>query len=103
MKAATWRFILSFPVSLMRAAAVMYLWRWFVVPIGVHPVGLLGAWGLSELVGYMTQRIGGPEFDDVGEEKKELRKNASLVFSAFMAPIVLVIGYAIHLLQVYLP
>lgn len=47
-------FLVSIPLGLYKGWVIHLLWRWFVVPLGVDPIGVAHAWGLSLLVGLMT-------------------------------------------------
>lgn len=38
----------------VRAFAITYLWKWFVVPLGLPPIGIAHAYGLSLCLMVMT-------------------------------------------------
>lgn len=42
------------PLALLRGVVVRDMWAWFVVPLGVKPIGMAEAIGLSLLVSYVT-------------------------------------------------
>ncbi len=41
-------------VPIARAFVVTHLWAWFIVPLGVEPIGMAHAWGLAILAGMFT-------------------------------------------------
>jgi hypothetical protein len=58
------------------------LWGWFVVPLGVRPLGLIHAWGLQSTITYfsMTSLIYSAVSD--GEKKRELLERVIVLLFA---------------------
>jgi hypothetical protein len=70
-----------------------YLWLWFVVPLGVPPIGILHSYGLSLVVLMMTLR---PSIRK--NEEKEIDKGK--VVGVFLSPwISLLVGYVVQRLM----
>ena len=68
-----------------------YLWLWFVVPLGVSPIGVLHSYGLSLVVLMMTLR---PSI--YKNDEKEVDKGK--IVGIFLSPwISLLIGYVVYL------
>src|SRR5271156_2972201 len=46
------------PISIMFNAFVLHkMWAWFIVPLGVAPIGLAHAWGIAILMGMFTMSL----------------------------------------------
>ena len=45
---------LHIPAAMLRGVVFSSLWLWFVVPLGVHPIGIAAAIGLSMTVNLVT-------------------------------------------------
>lgn len=76
------------PVSCaVSGITVKYLWGWFIVPLGVRPVGILWALGISILVGRLT--YSGP----ASKDSFGMQIAASLGANGLM----LLLGYIYHL------
>lgn len=49
----------------LRGYVLRDMWRWFVVPLGVPPISVLGAIGLSMMITLLTyQRVPDPDAQD---------------------------------------
>jgi len=47
--------LVMIPLSILMNAFVLHkLWAWFMVPLGIAPIGLAHAWGLAILIGLFT-------------------------------------------------
>ena len=46
--------LLVAPLALLRGFVLKILWAWFVIPLGVMPLGLAHAIGFSVIVGLLT-------------------------------------------------
>ncbi len=51
--------IASVPLTPLAGYVVMRLWTWFIVPLGVMPIGWVHALGLGLIVGFMTTTYNG--------------------------------------------
>lgn len=52
------------PALLLRAWAVSKMWLWFVVPLGLPPIGYAHALGISLFVGWLTYQTPSTDQDD---------------------------------------
>lgn len=61
------QFILSVVLSVLCGATIMFMWNWFVVPLGLPMIGLVQALGLDTLITFIvTTRVNtnpGPFWD----------------------------------------
>jgi len=85
-------FIVVTPISFFLAAAAVKLgWLWFVVPLGVSPIGYLHAVGLAMLAGFMART---PR-SDKGCAEKDFAEN---IAEALAAPsVTLLFMWLVHL------
>lgn len=52
------QFILSVVLSVLCGATIMFMWNWFVVPLGLPMIGLVQALGLDTLITFIvTTRV----------------------------------------------
>ena len=52
------QFILSVVLSVLCGATIMFMWNWFVVPLGLPVIGLVQALGLDTLITFIvTTRV----------------------------------------------
>jgi len=73
------------------AAAVMLGWLWFIVPLGVQPIGYLQALGIGVLARYLAR-------DDTAEKGCKEKEYAELVAEALTAPtMTLLFMWLVHL------
>ena len=81
------------PLSIMFNAFVLHkMWAWFVVPLGVAPIGLAHAWGLAILIGMFTISL-----KRGTKDKKEQLAQAAILLSG---PIfTLLFGWIAHSLM----
>lgn len=55
------QFILSVVLSVLCGATIMFMWNWFVVPLGLPMIGLVQALGLDTLITFIvTTRVNTP-------------------------------------------
>jgi len=74
-----------------RAFVAMILWGWFIVPLGLPPIGKAEAYGLMCLLQC---------FMPWDTSKKDENSAGVQVFVSFMAPaLLLLIGYVTHCFQ----
>jgi len=75
--------------SILNGWALSLLWSWFMVPLGLPPIGIAWAIGISIVIGYLTNH---------NEKKKgEEVDSTHVVIVAFMRPVFAVgIGYIVH-------
>lgn len=87
-------FVSLLAISLLRGWVLSYLWLWFVVPLGVQPIGLWHAFGLSMMISMLTGSKVAPYPKPEGlDALKQLGETALLgVVSALF---VLGIGYLV--------
>lgn len=61
------QFILAVVLSVLCGATIMFMWNWFVVPLGLPMIGLVQALGLDTLITFtVTTRVNtnpGPSWD----------------------------------------
>ena len=70
-------------VALFRGYVLSHLWGWFVVPLGVHALGVLPAVGLMVMVDYLLGNVS---------------RKAEDVLDVLATPLVaLLLGYIVHL------
>lgn len=82
--------LLLLPFSLfLNALALSIIWGWFIVPMGMMPLGLAQAAGVSLVVGYLTHQI---------SPQKDERELPELIALVLLWPLtVLGIGWVIQL------
>lgn len=77
-----------FPVSVtVSGVTLKYLWGWFVVPLGVKPIGIIWALGLSIIIGRFTGS-GKASTDPLGK---------MIAINLGMNGFMLLLGYIYHL------
>ncbi len=79
--------------QLLRGYVVFKLWGWFCVPaLGLPPIGIAAAIGITLLVSYLTVQEGGYV------KETDRKKNLITAFNALLMPfMILLIGYVAHL------
>lgn len=87
---------LPFTIAL-RGWAISYLWLWFVVPLGVVPIGIAHACGISVIVAVLATRVAKSDPD---EEKGPWHDViVTLLVSVFMPLFALGMGAIFHALM----
>ena len=66
--------VLSLLSILLTGFTISVLWEWFVVPLGVTPIGMANAFGLSVMIMFFKIRGRKDFVKDVLVEKSETRK-----------------------------
>lgn len=66
--------VLSLLSILLTGFTISVLWGWFVVPLGVTPIGMANAFGLSVMIMFFKIRGRKDFVKDVLVEKSETRK-----------------------------
>jgi len=74
--------------TLLKGIALISLWNWFVVPLGVMPIGFWHALGLSSLITYLT-------IYQIPEKTPNPTK--SLIESCILSLIILFFGWIYHM------
>ena len=69
--------------------AIHTLWAWFAVPLGVTPISIAHAYGLSVLFGLFMSTRG----LDVGKEKSNDEWASSVILGVLMPAIALLFGW----------
>jgi hypothetical protein len=69
--------LLAVPSSLLRAFVLTKLWSWFVVPLGMKPIGLVEALGVSLVAWFLTYT-----YVPSDEENSAIK---ALIWSIFMS------------------
>lgn len=83
-----------FPVAAFaRGYALSWLWAWFVVPLGIMPISLVWALGISLIMYVLTDHSTSSEYSG-----KEMSEIVGIFFSnALIQPVlVLAMGWAYH-------
>ncbi len=83
-KLIAWLLVIAIdiPVIMLRGFVLSVLWLWFIVPLGVSPIGIAWGIGLSILVGLFTMNFAKQTEIDAGPMEKALIKTvASAVVS----------------------
>ena len=91
------QFILSVALSVLCGATIMFMWNWFVVPLGLPVIGLVQALGLDTLITFIvTTRVNtNPDpfwdrwitaitYDLWGCIQKDFTTNAKKIVQVFM-------------------
>lgn len=83
-------FAIVIPISFLRAFVLSVLWGWFVVPLGVPEIGIIGAWGL-----FVTVSL----FNDWDNEDYDQEKAFKYIGKMIgRCAIALLIGYILHII-----
>lgn len=69
--------------------AIHVLWAWFVIPLGVGPISIAQAYGLSVLFGLFMNTRG----LDIGKEKSNDEWAVSVTIGVLMPAIALLFGW----------
>lgn len=72
----------------LRGFALVYLWGWFIVPLGLPQVQMAHAIGILMLMAYMTHE---------GYTDPKTTTTTKIITSVIQPPIVLLFGYIVHL------
>lgn len=81
------QFILPVVLSVLCGATIMFMWNWFVVPLGLPMIGLVQALGLDSLITFIvTTRV------DTNPDPFWDRWIAAITY----APLTLFIGWLLH-------
>jgi len=82
---------------LWRGYVLSFLWGWFMVPLGVKPVGVAVAVGLSSLGGMLTKE--GAKVSDLEVKASKIDQWIVWVFNTFLWPLIgLTVGWICHML-----
>lgn len=80
--------------SIIRGYVLSTLWGWFMVPLGLHPIGVALAIGVSLVIGLFTHQTHPTDY------KKEDRRPATTIgelIGQILSPFfVLFVGYIVH-------
>jgi len=75
------------------SVVVSYMWNWYMVPLGIHPIGLGQAAGLSLLGSLLSHRAASPKNDEQGLVEMTLKLNFASLFILFLGWIVYLISF----------
>lgn len=79
--------------SAVRAFAIVWMWEWFIVPLGVVAIGAWHAWGLSIFGSLSLMRLGAKRKE--GKDGAEII--GSMVESMVATLLLLGLAYLAHL------
>lgn len=80
------------PLSLIiNGCCFLLMWGWFVVPLGVAPVGLAQAAGLLMLVGFLKFKS--------SDESRQVEFGLRVLNTLFIGPLVTLISFPIHVMM----
>ena len=81
------QFILSVVLSVLCGATIMFMWNWFVVPLGLPMIGLVQALGLDTLITFMASNTGLmitpppiPQMEPTMDANRLTAKNTTIIF-----------------------
>lgn len=80
---------------ILRGVVIKLLWTWFAVPLGIIPIGVLEAVGLSMLVGVLTFQIVPMRVINEINADDWLERT---VFYVLLYVVVIVLGFGVHFL-----
>jgi hypothetical protein len=83
-------FFLTIVAVLVRGLTLTYLWDWFIAPLGVMPIGVAHAVGISGIVGFLTH-------DMTTAKDKEKGFFVQMLSSAIYSLLALGFGWIAHL------
>lgn len=78
--------VLDIPVLVFAGYVFSQLWLWFVVPLGVSPIGISHAIGLGVVFTFLTRRIKKEDPDE--EVEGWFWQGISALFQSFLAALV---------------
>jgi hypothetical protein len=92
------------PSSILRGYVLATMWRWFVVPLGMSPLGWAHAYGLAALAQLATVTLGVSDRDvaecvrsrDATGEERSLYITKHLANALLVPLIMLLFGYIAH-------
>lgn len=88
--------VTSIPVALLKALVISWLWLWFLVPLGVPPVGVVHALGITYVVWAILAGVKTQDFKT--EDSKWYTETISQLIFTLLASLVLWgFGYVVHL------
>lgn len=89
--------VVTIPVALfLKAFALCYLWEWFIVPLGMDPIGKAHALGIATVVCMLTPDHT-PKSSDDGDP---FAKMLSAIFVSVFGPLfALFFGWLAHLMM----
>lgn len=82
--------------AFMKGVALLYLWNWFVVPLGVQPLtSVWWAFGIALIVSFVSPTTTSSSSND--EDSDTTSVWLKLLVSTIIGPLsVLAIGYVVH-------
>jgi hypothetical protein len=85
------------PVMLFRGFVLSVLWGWFVVRLGVPPIGIVNAIGLSFLISFLTYHYTKPVTATKANRAAMLSDaGSSLIAGLSIGVFALLFGYILH-------
>lgn len=83
--------LLAGVLATLQGFVLVHLWAWFLVPLGLPPIGIAHAIGIALIAGMLAPRA---RDSKEKEEKKKLVVN----LDPFLSPLLfLLFGYIVHL------
>lgn len=82
--------VVSIFAGALRGVVLSYLWGWFLVPLGMPPIGIMMALGVSLLVTFLTYH-----HLSVKQDLHPLKTRLSM--SIFYPAMVFLVGYIYHI------
>ena len=88
--------LLDIPLVIFRGFVLSQLWLWFLVPVGVSPISVVNAIGISIVIGFFT--YGFAKDPDLTDKTKEWWERAIFVmlYSTFATCLSWGIGWVVH-------
>ena len=86
--------LISIPLGIfLNAYTLLYLWLWFIVPLGVPAIGMVQAMGIMLVKGFMMAKYLPKTQEDETEASKIEKFKGALFFTLSMPIIALGVGY----------
>ncbi len=80
--------IVLFILGCIRGFVICMLWKWFITPLGIQPIGYAHAFGFSVIIGYILSFL------------KVEDKKPYWYYIIVYPSIALILGYVAHLIMV---
>jgi len=86
-------FLVGIPITLFKGLAISKLWLWFIVPLGVMPIGVIHGVGLAVILVLFT---GSYPHVDKDEDSADIMIRHQ-IFSVMLTGLCFLSGYIYHL------
>ena len=84
--------VFGIPSMILKGFVITFLWKWFIVPLGVTEVGLVHAIGIGCIITFLTYSITNIKWD-----KNDSDKIKEIIAMYFVPLIFWGLGYVINL------